>query len=222
MSSSRLAMTALRNLLDTFDTHAGIGTSGLNFFDVPGVADPEARRDIILLKSLVDGLDLLAGPAFTAAFGNSTDQDDYRWGRLHRIVLDHPLGGLFDIPPAGGGFPPPLPDLDGITVDGGFGVPDASSHSARAASSEAFRYGQGPARRYVGQVVHSPLRIEGRTALPGGESGVPGSPYYVNLLGRWLTNDTYGMRHRMKDVHKDLAGKEVFVPVRFPPSVPPM
>ena len=95
-------------------------------------------------------------------------------------------------------------------------MPDASSHSARAASSEAFRYGHGPARRYVGQVVRSPLRIDGRTALPGGESGVLGSPYYVNLLGRWLTNDAYGMRHRMKDVQKDAAEKEVFVPAKRP------
>ena len=30
---------------------------------------------------------------FAAAFGNSTDQDDYRWGYLHRIELDHILGG---------------------------------------------------------------------------------------------------------------------------------
>lgn len=207
-------MTALRNLLDTFDTNEGFGASGLNFFNVPGVPEADSRRDIILLQSMIDALDLLAGPAFDAAFDGSTDQNDYRWGRLHRIVLDHPLGGPFDVPPAGGAFPPPLDDLDGIPVDGGFGVPDASSHSARADSSEDFRFGHGPARRYVGQVVRSPLRIEGRTALPGGESGVLGSPYYVNLLGRWLTNDAYGMRHRMKDVQQDTAEREVFVPAK--------
>ena len=214
---SAQAMTALRNLLDTFDVNQGVGASGLNFFIVPLVPDAEARRDITLLGSLQDALDLLAGPSFEAAFGGSTDQDDYRWGRLHRIVLDHPLGGPFDIPPAGGAFPPPLPDLDGIPVDGGFGVPDASSHSARAADSEAFRFGSGPARRYVGQVVRAPKRLSGRTALPGGASGVLGSPYYVNLLGRWLTNDAYGMRHRIKDVLRDEAEREVFVPSKKPP-----
>ena len=65
-------------------------------------------------------------------------------------------------------------------------------------------------------MVRSPLRFDGRTALPGGASGVLGSPYYVNLLGRWLTNDAYGMRHRMKDVQKDVAEREVFVPARRP------
>ncbi|MGB5341891.1 MAG: penicillin acylase family protein [Thermoanaerobaculia bacterium] len=219
---SSQAMTALRNLLDTFDTNDGVGASGLNFFNVPGVSEADSRRDIILLQSMIDALDLLAGPAFDAAFDGSTDQNDYRWGRLHRIVLDHPLGGPFDVPPAGGAFPPPLDDLDGIPVDGGFGVPDASSHSARADSSEDFRFGSGPARRYVGQVVRSPLRIEGRTALPGGESGVLGSPYYVNLLGRWLTNDAYGMRHRMKDVQQNTAEREVFVPAKKRRRGPPV
>jgi penicillin amidase len=206
------AMTALRNLLDSFDTQLGVGASGIDFFQVPGVDDPYARRDIVLLQSLVDALDLLAGPAFAAAFGGSTAQDDYRWGRLHRIVLDHPLGGPFDIPPAGGAFPPPLPDLDGIPVDGGFGVVDASSHSARAASSESFRYGSGPVRRYVGEPQTSPPLFSGRTILPGGDSGVLGSPFYANLLPRWLTNDTYPVRQRMPDIVQNRAGEMTFVP----------
>jgi hypothetical protein len=29
------------------------------------------------------------------------------------------------------------------------------------------------------------------SSLPGDTSGVPGSPYYVNLLPAWLTNDTF-------------------------------
>jgi len=33
-------MSALRRLLDSFDSNQGIGASGLNFFNVPGVADP--------------------------------------------------------------------------------------------------------------------------------------------------------------------------------------
>ena len=43
-----------------------------------------------------DALDRLAGPAFAAAFKGSTNQDDYRWGRLHRIVFDGlAVGGPF-------------------------------------------------------------------------------------------------------------------------------
>jgi penicillin amidase len=203
---SQQAMTALRNLLDNFDVNQGFGASGVNFFNVPGIADPSARRDVVILQSLVDALDRLAGAEFEAAFGGSTDQDDYRWGRLHRIVLDHPLGSPFDVPPAGGAFPPPLPDLAGIPVDGGFGVVDASSHSARADSSDDFMFGSGPARRYVGEARG------GETILPGGESGVLGSPFYTNLLGRWLTNDTYHHRQKMGDIVQDLLEREKFLP----------
>ena len=32
----------------------------------------------------------LAGPSFAPAFGGSPAQNDYRWGKLHRIVFEHP------------------------------------------------------------------------------------------------------------------------------------
>ena len=209
---SSLSMTALRNLFDTYDTQLGVGASGLNFFNVPGVDDPFARRDILILKSVQDALDLLAGSQFEEAFGGSTDQNDYRWGRLHRIVLDHPLGGPFNTPPAGGAFPPSFDDLAGLAVDGGFGVVDASSHSARADSSNDFMFGSGPSRRYVGESSRSPRGIRGHTVLPGGESGVLGSPLYANILGRWLTNDYYDIRQRVRDVKKSAASMQKFVP----------
>jgi penicillin amidase len=209
---SSLSMTALRNLFDQYDAQFGVGASGLNFFNVPGVDDASARRDILILKSVQDALDLLAGPQFAEAFGGSTEQSDYRWGRLHRIVLDHPLGPPFDTPPAGGAFPPSFPDLPGLSVDGGFGVVDASSHSARAASSSDFMFGSGPSRRYVGEGSRAPRGISGRTILPGGESGVLGSPLYANILGRWLTNDYYDIRQRNRDVKQSSASTQKFVP----------
>ena len=209
---SSLSMTALRNLFDTFDTQLGVGASGLNFFNVPGVDDAEARRDILILKSVQDALSLLAGPEFAAAFGGSTEQNDYRWGRLHRIVLNHPLGPPFDTPPAGGAFPPSFPDLRGLAVDGGFGVVDASSHSARADSSNDFMFGSGPSRRYIGESSKAPRGIDGQTTLPGGVSGVLGSPLYANILARWLTNDYYDIRQRMRDVKQSSASTVKFVP----------
>ena len=60
-----------------------------------------------MLKSLEDALDRLASDAFAAAFGNSANQDDYLWGKLHRIVFDGvAVGGPFSIPGATPGFPP--------------------------------------------------------------------------------------------------------------------
>lgn len=211
------SIIALRNMLDNFDDNLGIGASGLDFFAIEGVDDSVMRRNIIIVRSLKEALDLMAGPDFISAFGNSTDQDDYRWGRLHRIVFEHPLGDYpsgdrFNIPPAGGAFPPSFIDLAGIATDGGFGVVDASSHSARAAGSNEFMFSSGPVRRYVGQIRRWPLPIQAETILPGGSSGVLGSPHYADLLGRWLTNDTYPVRQSIWSVFKAIETIEVYKP----------
>jgi penicillin G amidase len=184
------SLTALKHLLDTFGQTHGVGASGIDFFAVDGVADAADRRDATLLGAVQAALAKLSGPDFQAAFGGSTDQDDYRWGRLHRVTLDHPLGGPFNIPPAFGAFPPPLADLPGIPTDGGFETVDAATHNARADATDEFGFGGGPANRYVSE-LRGPGDVHAESSLPGGTSGVPGSPFYVNLLPEWLTNDTF-------------------------------
>jgi len=126
----------------------------------------------------------------------------------HRQLL-----ALLVRPPAAG-IPPSFPDLDGVATDGGFGVVDASSHSAYANNSERFRFGSGPNRRYVGELGTKGGSIRGETILPGGNSGVLGSPFYGNLLPRWLTNDTYDIRFKRGDVNKAADTKTVFVPAK--------
>jgi penicillin amidase len=208
---SRSAMSALRYLLDNFDQNQGVGASGLNFFPVSGVADAATRRDILLLQSLADALDLLAGEAFAPAFHYSTNQDDYRWGRLHRIIFTHPLDKSFNAPPAGSAFPPPLPDLDGIPTDGGYQVVDSSNHSVWIASSDAFMFGRGPVNRFVSKM--RPGQVQAESSLPGGESGVLGSPLYVNLLGAWLTNDTFQLLVSRSEILTQALSVEDVVPV---------
>jgi penicillin G amidase len=210
------ALGALRHLLDEFDIAHGIGASGLDFFAVPGVADPGARRDVVLLRSLAEALDLLASDDFAAAFGHSTDQDDYRWGRLHRTVFAHVLDGPFSAPPAGGAFPPPLAGLAGIPTDGGFETVDASEHPLRAATSDGFMFTDGPNRRFVAQVRRG--RLEAVTALPGGESGVIDSPHYIDLLPGWLTNEVFSLLTNRAAILRKATRTETFVPPRRPKS----
>jgi penicillin amidase len=188
---SMQVVTALRHLLANYDTRFGAGASGVQFFNVPpmenNAATAPARRDILILKSIADTLALLASDEFKPAFANSTNQSDYRWGKLHRIVFAHPLGAPFSAPPAGGALPAPLPGLTGVPVDGGFEVVDASSHNARAATLNGFMFSSGPARRGVSEGVASGIRAV--TALPGGASGDVRNPFYINLLLPWLTNE---------------------------------
>ncbi len=208
--SGSLAVVALRNLLDRFEQNRGRGASGLNFFDAPGVdLAPEVERDLLILQSLKEALERLASDDFKAAFNNSTRLEDYRWGRLHRIVFAHRLGDPFSIPPAGG-FAHLDSGLRGVAVDGGFEVVDASGHDARAQTVNAFMFGSGPARRFVAEA--RPDGIRALQVIPGGQSGVLGSPLYANQLGLWLTNDYHPLWLTREDIERNKVSEQLFRP----------
>jgi acyl-homoserine lactone acylase PvdQ len=50
------------------------------------------------------------------------------------------------------------------------------------------------------------------SALPGGTSEDLGSPYYANLLPRWLTDDPYPVRLRVDDLAGATAWVRTYVP----------
>jgi penicillin amidase len=128
-------MLALKFLLDDFSTNQGLGASGLDFFEIPGVdAPPQVRRDSIILQSLKDALNLLASDAFAEAFNGSTNQHSYRWGKLHRKTFSHIFGILapqFSIPTAGD-FTDLSPTLPGLAIDGGYETIEAESKRRRS------------------------------------------------------------------------------------------
>ena len=191
------AMTALRHLL----AGNGTGASGIQFF-----AGANGKHTAVL-GALKSALDLAAGPNFSAAFGGSTNLSDYRWGKLHRITFSHPLGGPFSLPP-GAGFTDLGPGLPGVATDGGFSVVDASSHNPRASSVNGFRFGSGPARRFVAEARKGdPKAVQ---VIPGGESGNPAGPWFGNQLGLWLTNDYHEATVDREDI--DVSVKQNFVP----------
>ena len=209
---SARSLSALRNLLDHFSSNQGVGASGVNFFQVEGMGSPENARDFLILKSLDDALDLLASDSFAPAYGNSTEQEDYRWGRLHRIVIDHLLGDPFNIPEAGG-FSHLSSELPGLARSGGYETVDAAAHDVRAATPTDFMYIVAPARRFVAELSRS--GINALQIIPGGQSGVPDSPFFSNQLDRWLTNQYHPMQIDPADVAADQLSVEVFTPRVF-------
>jgi penicillin amidase len=205
-----VALADLRHLLDTFATTQGKGASGINFFFVPNVTSATEARDRILLSCLSDALGRLASSSFQAAFNGSLNQEDYRWGKLHRITFEHLLGGPFNIPP-GGGLSDLSPDLPGLARAGGFGTVDAAAHSVRADSTEDFRFGSGPARRFVGILTpEGPIAEE---VIPGGTSGIPGSPFQTDQLRLWLTNHYHNWVYRPDDVVSGTVSGEELLPL---------
>ena len=198
------ALKALHHLLDQ-SPYTGIAAAGIDWIPEPAVLSAGDRRDAALLQALRDALDHLASDDLSPAFANSTNQEDYRWGKLHRIVFDHPFEDAFDIPTQGG-FEDLTPDLRGLARDGGYNVVNASGFSARAIGVESFRFGGGPVRRYVGKRLGR--TIFGVNAVPGGPSGIPGDPDYATQLGTWLTAD-----YHIVNMSRLIFGeKESFVP----------
>jgi len=209
---STLTWSAMAHQLQSFSTLQGIGASGLPFFvPLPDSTDPAAARDGAILKSLADALDLLASDTFASAFAGSTNQEDYRWGALHRIVFDHPLGGPFGIP-QGGGFSDFSEDLPGIPRAGGFQAVDASSHSARASGVNSFMFGSGPNRRFVGEMERG--NIDAYQVIPGGQSSLPGSPFQADQLHLWLTNHYHRLLLRTGETREASQRRERFRPAR--------
>jgi penicillin amidase len=199
-----VALADLRHLLEVFSTAQGHGASGIDFFAGTGLPSPDAARDFDLLQSLKSALDLLAGDDFAPAFNHSTSLGDYRWGKLHRIVFTHTLGGPFNLPPDGG-FGDLAPDLPGLARAGGFGTVDAAAHDVRAASVNAFMFDSGPARRFIG--VLQPTGPKAEEVIPGGDnSRVP------NQLPLWLTDQYHPWIYRPADVVRAAQGGEVLTP----------
>jgi penicillin amidase len=208
------ALKALHHLLTT-EPFTGLSTAqDVDFFPEPAGLSAEERRDATLLAALRDALDALASDEFAPAFGNSTNQDDYRWGKLHRITFDHEFNPAFSIPPAAG-FADLAPDLPGLSRDGGFEVVNASGFSARADGLNDFRFGGGPVRRYVGIGDFPGLgggNVRGFNVIPGGPSGDPNSPLYANQLATWLSADYHTVVMSDTVAGRNAIAREVFVP----------
>ena len=199
-------MVALKTLVE----RDGASASGLDFF-AGGAADQATNVKVVMLTSLADALGRLSSSEFEAAFGGSTALDDYRWGKLHRIVFDSRLGGPFSIPTGFGFFPAPLAGLDGIPTDGGFYTVDAAGRDVRASGIDGFAFGRGPASRWVSDVTRWGPRSTGN--WPGGTSAVPGDPFYVfPMLPRWLSNDMELVRFTLTDVLRGRYDTTVFDP----------
>ena len=152
----------------------------------------------------------LAGDGFATAYGHSTVQDDYRWGKLNRLVLNHPMSSVFNVPPALGLFASPIPGLSGIPVDGAFDTVDPSTSTLRVSNENSLVIRTFASQRSVAEAL--PNGVTGRSSLPGGVSGVPGSPSYLNLLEQYLVNGLYDQPFRMSELQGAIAAVKKYEP----------
>jgi penicillin amidase len=190
LNFSEQAVSIVHRLLSE-DPFTGLGVSGVDFFPEPAALSAADRRDVTLLGVLRRALERLGSSAYADAFGGSQDMDDWRWGRLHRITFLHELGDPFSIPTAGG-FDDLSPALPGIPRDGGWRTVNVANHNGYADTQNGFGFSGGASRRYVGVAGGGAApgpRVVGFDSLPGGPSGVLGSPFFASRLAAWLSVD---------------------------------
>lgn len=111
-------------------------------------------------------------------------------------------------------FPPPLAGLAGIPLDGGFETVDEApaldASNVRVSDSDSMMVEFGPTGRFVARL--GPRKVRAVTSLAGGESAIPGSPFYINLLEPWLRNETFPMLVSPHAVRWDAVSTQEFVP----------
>ncbi|MEM9101646.1 MAG: penicillin acylase family protein [Pseudomonadota bacterium] len=207
------SLKAVKKLFEDFPKQGGFGVSGIDFFNVEGVSNVTEKRDIIILRSLADAIVLLKSEAFAEVFQGSEKLDDYRWGKLHRVIFDSLLSRTLGIPNPPSAFTHSLDGLPGLPTDGGFGVVDDSSHSPSAATPQAFRYEDGPVNRFIAELSRRD-GIKAESIWPGGVSEDSENPFYDNLLEAFLTNERIPLHFYTRDVFKNTKEKTFFIPKR--------
>ncbi|MGC8794737.1 MAG: penicillin acylase family protein, partial [Bryobacteraceae bacterium] len=93
---------------------------------------------------------------------------------------------------------------------GGFQVVDASGHAARAETAQAFMFGSGPSRRFVGEV--SPNGVLAFESVPGRQSATLDAPGDPGRLRRWLVNAYHRLPVAAAEVEQDRVREEQFTP----------
>ncbi|WP_328741357.1 penicillin acylase family protein [Flavimobilis rhizosphaerae] len=155
--------------------------------------DPEARlwddrttvdvvetRDEILRQALVD-----ARLELTTALGRDTD--DWQWGRLHQLSLEHPVLGGESIPWPVRAFVNPATQQLG----GGSSIVDATAWdaSARTATGRTdFSVTSGPSMRMV---VDLGVLDASTWVVVTGTSGHPGHRNYADQFEAWSVGETF-------------------------------
>ncbi len=122
------------------------------------------------------------------------------WGELNRARLAHPLGQL---PLVGRFFEPEARPISGSPT-----APFASMTAAFAYVAESDLYA-GPSWRFIADLHDWDAS---RAALPGGECGVPGTPYTTNLLDEWYVGQSHPLVFSREAVERVQAHRLVLEP----------
>jgi penicillin amidase len=125
------------------------------------------------------------------------DPAAWTWGRLHTIELQHPLGRASRaLAPLFNRGPFPLSGTTSTVNKGEF-------------AEESFAVKSGPSMRQLtdlGDLAH------GLAMIPSGQSGLPASSHYDDLLPLWLTGDYHPLLMDRADIDRAAEGRLTLQP----------
>jgi penicillin amidase len=121
---------------------------------------------------------------------------EWRWGRLHRLTLRHPLGRSF-----------PLSVLFNL---GPFPLGGHAETVAKAQfTDDDYAVYWGPSLRMVTELGHPERAL---AVLPGGQSGIPASAHYDDLAGLWRTGRMHPLLMEREDIAPLAEGRLMLLP----------
>jgi penicillin amidase len=121
----------------------------------------------------------------------------WTWGRLHALVLGHPLGALKVLAPYFDLGPHPMPG-HALTV-------------FKQESRDDFRVHMGPSLRYafdLGDLAH------GLGVIPGGQSGIRASAHYGDLFELWRSGRYHPLLTDCAEIDAASEGRLILAPAR--------
>ncbi|HHO51436.1 MAG TPA: hypothetical protein ENK18_11310, partial [Deltaproteobacteria bacterium] len=197
------------------------------FFDDLNTPQIETS-DEILIRALIDALELLSGPPTGDAEGGfgTDDMDAWLWGLRHLVRFESLLAEVVEEDDAFGFIvdlfsitPDTLPLAEPLGAgDPRRGLPWFPRHGDHlnvdagntGFGTTEFTYGSGPVFRMV--IALGPDGAEGVNILPGGQSGIKDSPYWSDQAALWLGNETWPLHTTVEDVIDASTHRETLVP----------
>ncbi len=233
LDSRFMRSTSLRRFLDgrgpgnpqalaSYDAATGESV----FFDDTTTPEVESSREV-LVASLVDALDGLAGPTTAPGQGGfgTSDQTAWLWGLRHQVALESLITayagnimGIELVALATRISTKQLPLVPALAQDdprygltwfprpGDWFSVDAANPPI---SGPDYVYRNGPVMRMVIELGPEGF-VRGQNVIPAGQSGIVAFPTYKDQAALWLGNQTYPMRWTVEDVVAHAIDHETF------------
>ncbi len=193
------------------------------FFDKLDTVEIETSEEALLTALIEAMTDLASNDRF-----GTDNMDEWLWGLQHQVRFvplleevgaSNPLVGLIafkfglttELLPLAESLPAndPRADLTHFPRDGDFFSVDAANPGL---NKDDYTYSAGPVMRMV--IRLSDDGVEGHNILPGGQSGLLGSPHFGDQAALWLGNETIPMRYEVEEAVEGASAAERFAPTR--------